>query len=163
MARQYYFADWEEALYLMGGLDCYDADYSLEYGIDAVDESRGHIVTVFDEEGVNVAERIISFIREYPYEQYERDRATAIANGDDPRCIMSYHACLSYEEWEADCGEWQEAWDEMLEAEEAAIELGEDELLGAFATAAEIAMGECDEIGAELALEFAKFFGACRG
>lgn len=51
---------------------------------------------------------------------------------------------------------------EVTERDET-IELGEDELLTSFATAAVIAMGECDEIGAELALEFAKFFGACRG
>ena len=43
------------------------------------------------------------------------------------------------------------------------IELGEDELLNSFASAAEIAMSEGDEVGAELAYELAKFFGAVDG
>ena len=43
------------------------------------------------------------------------------------------------------------------------IELTEKELLDAFAAAAEIAATEGDAVGAELAYELAKFFGAVDG
>ena len=52
---------------------------------------------------------------------------------------------------------------ERMRQQVEAIELGEDELLNSFASAAEIAMHEGDEVGAELAYELAKFFGAVDG
>ena len=48
----------------------------------------------------------------YPYEQYKRDREAAIADGIDPRCIMSYSECLAYDEYER----WESRWDEVWEA-----------------------------------------------
>ena len=38
----------------------------------------------------------------YPREQYEADKAKAIAEGVDPRLIMSYFETLSYMAWEAE-------------------------------------------------------------
>jgi len=55
----------------------------------------------------------------YPREQYEADRAKLIAEGVDPRLIMSYVGCLSSMAWEAEqereaeiCESYDESWAE---------------------------------------------------
>ena len=76
---------------------------------------------------VELAERR-DFEARYPREQYEADRARLIAEGEDPRCIMSYHECFAHDRWERELErerEIEEAYDEyykqMLE------DLAEDE------------------------------------
>ena len=67
----------------------------------------------------------------YPREQYERDRAKLIADGIDPRCILSYSACRAYDEFYAELErelEIEESYDEAYER--IAAELDEfDDLL----------------------------------
>lgn len=58
------------------------------------------------------------FESRYPREQYELDRAKAIAEGTDPRCIMSYQECFAHDCWEREMEREQEIWDAYDEAYE---------------------------------------------
>ena len=152
MARQYYFKSWEEASYLMWSLDCYGVEYEVECGVNLVEEGYDNLVTLLDERGVSIAESTVELIDSYPYEQYEEDKAKAISEGENPRCIMSYRACLAYEEWEAERGEWQEDWDELLDEQErdraTAAEVAErDETIAMVEVAEESALSELAAFG----------------
>lgn len=157
MARQYYFKHWNEARLLIEHLECFEVPYDVECGINVVDEGYDNLVTVLDEDGESFAEHFAKYLRDYPYERYEADRARAIAEGEDPRLIMSYFGTLSYMAWEAEKErEWEEAeaydeeWDEddVRQMREAYAELEREEAEREIA--AEVA--ERDEI-----IEFVEF------
>ena len=66
---------------------------------------------------MELAERM-DFEARYPREQYERDRAQLIAEGENPRCIMSYQECFAHDRWERELErerEMHEAYDEAYE------------------------------------------------
>lgn len=79
----------------------------------------------------------------YPYEQYKRDRAAAIADGTDPRCIMSYAECLAYDEFER----WERQQDEVWEAYDEVCGFDADVIAEAVEAAEEAAIHEIREFG----------------
>ena len=65
----------------------------------------------YEHEDVFAAER-----EAYPREQYEADRAKLIAEGVEPRLIMSYIGVLSSMAWEAEMEREAEIWESYDEA-----------------------------------------------
>lgn len=65
----------------------------------------------YEHEDVFAAER-----EAYPREQYEADRAKLIAEGVEPRLILSYTATLSSMAWEAEMEREAEIWESYDEA-----------------------------------------------
>lgn len=107
----------------------------------------------YEHEDVFAAER-----KAYPREQYEADRAKLIAEGVDPRLIMSYIGTLSLMAWEAEQEREAEIWESYdeamaeLEREEAereiAAEVAErDEIIELAEMAEEAAMAELGAFG----------------
>jgi hypothetical protein len=80
-----------------------------------------------------LAERAV-WRENYPREQYELDKARAIAEGTDPRSIMSYAECMAYDFAKAEderYDEWKRAMEEAyaeLEAEQK-LEFDAEQLL----------------------------------
>ena len=91
------------------------------------------------------------FESRYPREQYELDRAKAIAEGTDPRCIMSYQECFAHDCWEREMEREQEIWDAYDEAYEQmaiAAEVAErDSIIEQAELAWETSMAELKEFG----------------
>ena len=58
----------------------------------------------------------------YTREQYNEDRRKAIADGVDPRLIMSYSECLAWDAWQDEREKYVYDDDELLEFVEAAEE-----------------------------------------
>lgn len=90
-------------------------------------------------------------LAEYPREQYEQDRAKLIADGVDPRLIMSYSACIAYDEMEAELErerEIEEAYDEWQRECAITAEVAErDEIIELAEMAWEAAMVELAAFG----------------
>ena len=91
------------------------------------------------------------FETRYPREQYEADRARLIAEGVDPRCIMSYRECFAHDRWERELErerEWEEAYDEAMRERETAREVAErDEICEFVEIAEESALSELAAFG----------------
>ena len=87
----------------------------------------------------------------YPREQYEADRAKAIEDGENPRCIMSYSECMAYDMYQAELEREREAeeayWDAVEEYEREEAEREVEELAELAEMAEENALTELEVFG----------------
>jgi len=88
---------WEELDDLYDELDASGVEDATEW------EHFGAIESIL----YTLAERAV-WRENYPREQYEADRKRMIAEGVNPRCIMSYSECMAYDFYKAE----EEAYDE---------------------------------------------------
>ena len=109
-----------------------------------------------------IAEREVAK-NSYTREQYESDRAKAIAEGVEPRLIMSYSACLAWDEWQRTKDEWEDDDDEWIEMREAYEELEREKAeRDDWAIESEQA-AELAEFAERSAMSELAAFGSCQG
>ena len=112
----------------------------------AAEESAVCIRSRHDEDWLRIELELDKLARmeRYPRKQYEADRAKAIADGVEPRLIMSYQACLAWDAWQEELEreyEWAEAYDDAAEEWEIAKAAAEyEEEIEATLETAEVAL-----------------------